>query len=108
MREGRRAFGVFVRRVVGVWECVCVGRRVYERGGIAYASGGKGKENGVVWRAQMERGYSGLCVGCIGVFGVKRRDRRKVGRLGPRGRVRRVQIERHNRGKAVTLILWCF
>ena len=59
MREGRRAFGVFVRRVVGVWEwrgwkCVCVGRRVYERGGIAYASGGKGKENGVVWRAQME------------------------------------------------------
>lgn len=54
MREGRRVFGVFVRRVVGVWECVCVGRRVYERGGIAYASGGKGKENGVVWRAQME------------------------------------------------------
>ena len=31
-----------------------MGRRVYERGGIAYASGGKGKENGVVWRAQME------------------------------------------------------
>ena len=54
MREGRRAFGVFVRRVMEVWECVCVGRRVYERGGIAYASGGKGKENGVVWRAQME------------------------------------------------------
>lgn len=54
MREGRRAFGVFARRVVGVWECVCVGMRVYERGGIAYASGGKGKENGVVWRAQME------------------------------------------------------
>lgn len=53
MREGRRAFGVFVRRVVGCG-CVCVGRRVYERGGIAYASGGKGKENGVVWRAQME------------------------------------------------------
>ena len=54
MNARRRAFGVFVRRVVGVWECVCVGRRVYERGGIAYASGGKGKENGVVWRAQME------------------------------------------------------
>ena len=54
MREGRRAFGVFVRRVLGVLECVCVGRRVYERGGIAYAKDGKGKENGVVWRAQME------------------------------------------------------
>lgn len=54
MREGRRAFGVFVRRVVGVWECVCVGRRVYERGGIVDAKGGKGKENGVVWRAQIE------------------------------------------------------
>ena len=31
-----------------------MGRRVYERGGIAYASGGKGKEDRVVWRAQME------------------------------------------------------
>lgn len=56
----------------------------------------------------LKGGYSGLCVGCIGVFGVKRRDRRKDGRLEPRGRVRRVQIERHNRGKGVTLILWCF
>lgn len=37
-----------------VWEGVCVARRVYERGGIVDASGGKGKENGVVWRAQME------------------------------------------------------
>lgn len=33
---------------------MCVGRRVYERGGIVDASGGKGKENAVVWRAQME------------------------------------------------------
>lgn len=31
-----------------------MGRRVYERGGIVDAKGGKGKENGVVWRAQME------------------------------------------------------
>lgn len=30
---------------------------------------------------------------------MKRRDRRKIERLGPRGRVRRVQIERHNRGR---------
>ena len=72
------------------------------------AKGGKGKENGVVWRAQMELVKKVGIVGCIGVFGVKRRDRRKVGRLGPRGRVRRVQIERYNRGKGVTLILWCF
>ena len=87
---------------------MCVGRRVYERGGIVDASGGKGKENAVVWRAQMELVKKVGIVGCIGVFGVKIRDRRKDGRLEPRGRVRRVQIERHNRGKAVTLILWCF
>lgn len=85
-----------------------MGRRVYERGGIVDAKGGKGKENGVVWRAQMELVENVGIVGCIGVFGVKRRDRRKDGRLEPRGRVRRVQIERHNRGKGVTLILWCF
>ena len=47
------------RRKESVWRAceesgVCVGRRVYERGGIVDAKGGKGKENGVVWRAQME------------------------------------------------------